>query len=309
MVLSKPQSNAAPGAPDLRHENNFTKLHGKGHQDDQVSAHQLFDSDNTNRLGTANTGEEERRGSRHENRPSCTFLIRELTHICFQVHENASMVSSHLTFVRSRTYMDQERIQKLHLKPTFDLSQRFIKILSIGRSQSVLPWPASQYTDKLAGAFDQSSEMQKSTLNLLSCYTHLLKSHDDILSCFMMVIEQWAGTQQVQYDDHAVDSYARIQQIRVSAERMVQMLRRTQGILGGLRKAIRSSSMIWDSDAADLTSHSIDTRSAVLAVHIRQYYLDSRINCMHNFLTIKFLELVQSASPQQHRSISHKDSK
>jgi hypothetical protein len=115
----------------------------------------------------------------------------------------------------------------------------------------------------------------------------------------MMVVERWGGTQQVQYEDHAVGSYAQIQLIRVSAERMVQMLRRLQGILDGLRKAIRWSSTIWDSDTADLsrkTSHSIDvTRSAVLAVQIRECDLDSRINCLHNFF--KFLELAHSASP------------
>ncbi len=239
--------------------------------------------------------------SEAENRSSSTFLICELTHLCLQVRENALMVVNHLAFVRSRTYIGQKRIQKLHLKLTFDLSQWFIKILSIGRYLSVLPWPASQYTDGFASAFDQADGMQASTLLLLSCYTYLLETHDDILSCFVRVVERWGGTQQVQYDDHAVSSYAQIQQIRVSAERMVQMLRRSQGILDELRKAIRSSSTIWDSNTADLsrkTSHSIDvTRSAVLAVQIRECDLDSCIDCLHKFLAIKLLKLAHFASP------------
>ncbi len=71
-------------------------------------------------------------------------------------------------------------------------------------------------------------------------------------------------------------------QIRGSAARMVQMLRRSQDILDELREAIRSSSTIWDSDAADETSHSTGViRPAVLVVQIRDCDLGNRIGRLH----------------------------
>lgn len=340
--LSQPQLDAAPGTseprPFLPYENHLQNSYRKAGQDVQVSAYQVYDSDSAKSLGKSNTREEESRGSWHKNQSSgtprsdVTFLIRKLTHFYPQVHEKASRVSDHLASGLSRrsilhsvnlerppaprrTPSGQEETQTLQLKPAFDLSQRFIESLSIGSPlagrasasdglyRSVLPSPASQYTDRFAGTFDLSrgssrapSEgaivqhsrrgTQASTLFLLSCYLCLLDTYDDILGCFEMEVERWDGTQQVQYDGHAE---AQTPQIRGSAARMVQMLRRSQDILYGLREAIRSSSTIWDSDAADETSHSTEViRPAVLAVQIRDCDLGNRIGRLHQSLAIKY---------------------